>query len=55
MKLWFAGFYQVCIVVYALNLQNCGLLSMAGNDKALEESTFSYKNCCNDQTGIVSR
>ena len=29
-------------------------LSLAGNDKALEESTFSYKSCCNDETGILS-
>ena len=29
-------------------------LSLAGNDKALEESTFSYKDCCNDEAGILS-
>ena len=28
---------------------------MAGQDKAMEESTFAYKNCCNDETGIFSR
>ena len=33
----------------ALNYDN---LSMAGHEKAIEESTFSYKDCCNDETGI---
>ena len=43
-----AGFCQVC----SKNINIRDNLTMTGYHKAQEESTFSYKDCCNDETGI---
>ena len=36
-----------------MEYKKCANLAMTGHQKALEESMFSYKDCCNDERGSI--